>query len=104
MVRSVLTLILLNKKLKNPSLLLTFKSREWDGFNPELFLIFSNSTVLPILDYATGVWGTGTWASLDELHLKACKSILGVKGSTTPFGLMQNEVVVLCMTIDILIS
>ena len=63
------------------------KSNEWDGFNPGLFLFLFDSTILPILNYATDVWGFGTWECLEKIHLMACKSTLGVKGSTTSLGI-----------------
>ena len=59
------------------------KSREWGGFQPRLFLYLFDHTIMPILNYASEVWGTNEWPKLEKLHLSACKYALGVKSSTT---------------------
>ena len=59
------------------------KSREWGGFQPRLFLYLFDHTILPVLNYASEIWGTNEWPKLERLHLSACKYALGVKSSTT---------------------
>ena len=38
---------------------------------------------MPVLNYASEIWGTNEWPKLERLHLSACKYALGVKSSTT---------------------
>ena len=59
------------------------KSREWGGFQPRLFLYLFDHTILPILNYASEIWGSDEWPKLETLHLKACKFALGVRANTT---------------------
>ena len=59
------------------------KSKEWGGFQPRLFLYLFEHTIIPILNYASEVWGFDEWAKLETLHLKACKYALGVRSNTT---------------------
>ena len=40
-------------------------------------------TILPILNYASEIWGFDEWPKLETLHLKACKYALGVRTNTT---------------------
>lgn len=40
-------------------------------------------TIVPILNYASEVWGFEEWSKLETLHLKACKYALGVRSNTT---------------------
>ena len=58
------------------------KSREWGGFQPRLFLHLFDHTLMPIMTYASEVWGTIEIPKLERLHLSACKYALGVKSST----------------------
>ncbi len=62
------------------------KSKEWGGFQPRLFLYLWDHTILPILNYASEVWGVDEWPKLETLHLKACKYALGVRTNTTTDG------------------
>ncbi len=62
------------------------KSREWGGFQPRLFLYLFDHTILPILNYASEVWGLEEWSNLETVHLNACKFALGVKANTTTDG------------------
>ena len=39
--------------------------------------------VIPILNYASEIWGFEEWSKLQTLHLKACKYALGVRSSIT---------------------
>ena len=59
------------------------KSKEWGGFQPRLFLYLFDHTIVPILNYASEIWGFEEWSKLETLHLKACKYALGVRPSTT---------------------
>ena len=59
------------------------KSKEWGGFQPHLFLYLFDHTIVPILNYASEIWGFEEWSKLETLHLKACKYALGVRSSTT---------------------
>ena len=59
------------------------KSREWGGFQPRLFLYLFDHTILPILNYASEIWGFDDWHKLETLHLKACKYALGVRTNAT---------------------
>ena len=52
-------------------------------FQPRLFLYLFDHTVLPILNYASEIWGFDEWPKLETLHLKACKYALGVRTNTT---------------------
>ena len=38
--------------------------------------------MVPILNYAAGVWGGNEWPDLERMHLMACKFILGVNQAT----------------------
>lgn len=38
---------------------------------------------MPVLNYASEIWGTNEWPKLERMHLSACKYALGVKSSTT---------------------
>ena len=58
------------------------KSRDWGGFQPRLFLYLFDHTIIPILNYASDVWGTSECPKLERLHLSASKYALGVKSST----------------------
>ena len=58
------------------------KSREWGGFQPRLFLYLFDHTIMPIISYASDIWGAHEWPKLERLHLSACKYALGVKSST----------------------
>ena len=58
------------------------KSRDWGGFQPRLYLYLFDHTIMPILNYASEVWGETEWPKLERLHLSACKYALGVKSST----------------------
>ena len=69
------------KALKSYFSLLS-KSREWGGFQPRLFLHLFDHTIMPILTYASEVWGTIQMPKIERLHLSACKYALGVKSST----------------------
>ena len=59
------------------------KSKEWGGFQPRLILYLFDHTIVPILTYASEIWGFEEWSKLETLHLKACKYALGVRSSTT---------------------
>ena len=59
------------------------KSREWGGFQPWIFLYLFDHTIIPILNYASEIWGTNDWPKLERLHLSACKYARGVKSTTT---------------------
>ena len=54
------------------------KSKEWVGFQPCLFLYLFDHTIVPILNYATEIWGFEEWSKLETLHKKACKYALGI--------------------------
>ena len=59
------------------------KSKEWGGFQPRLFLYLFDHTIVPIVNYASEIWGFEECSKLETLHLKACKYALGVRSSTT---------------------
>ena len=59
------------------------KNNEWGGFQPRLFLFLFDHTIMPILNYASEVWGISEQPILERLHLKACKYALGVKSTTS---------------------
>ena len=53
------------------------KSKEWGGFQPHLCLYLFDHTIVPILTYASEIWGFEEWPTLEMLHLRACKYALG---------------------------
>ena len=73
----------IKEKAQKSHFSLLAKSREWGGFQPRLFLYLFDHTIMPILNYASEIWGTNEWPKLERLHLSACKYALGVKSSTT---------------------
>ncbi len=59
------------------------KNTDWGGFLPRLFLFLFDHTIMPILNYASEVWGISEQPQLERLQLKACKYALGVKSTTS---------------------
>ena len=59
------------------------KSKEWGGFQPRLFLYSFDHTIVPILNYASEIWGFEECSKVETLNLKACKYALSVRSSTT---------------------
>ena len=58
------------------------KCKDFNGLQPRLFLYLFDQTIIPILTYASEIWGFDEYAKLERLHLSACKYILGVKSTT----------------------
>ena len=58
------------------------KCKDFDGLHPRLFLYLFDQTIAPILNYASEIWGHEEFVTLEQLHLSACKYILGVKSTT----------------------
>ena len=60
------------KEKANKAFFDIFKSREWGGFQPSrLFLYLFDHTIVPILNYASEIWGLEEWSKLETLHLNA---------------------------------
>ena len=66
------------------------KNKEWQGFNPKVFLHVFDKTILPILNYGAEVWGNNPWNELENLRLQACKYTLGVHQSTPTDGVYSG--------------
>ena len=64
------------------------KCKDFSGLQPRLFLF--DQTIVPILNYAFEIWGFEEYNTFEQLHLSACKYILGVK-STTRTGAVYAE-------------
>ena len=47
----------------------------------------SDHLISPILSHGCEVWGNYDWAEIERLHLWFCKSVLGVKTSTSTDGI-----------------
>ena len=60
---------IIKQKAQKSYFALLSKSNEWDGFNPRLFLFLFDSTKLPILNYTTDVWGSGSWDAFKNFTL-----------------------------------
>ena len=58
------------------------KCKDLNGMQPSLFLYLFDQTIVPILNYASEIWGFDEHATLERLQLSACKYILGVKSTT----------------------
>ena len=58
------------------------KCKDFSGLQPRLFLYLFDQTIVPILNYASEIWGFEEYSTLERLHLSACKYILGVKSTT----------------------
>ena len=54
--------------------------RHFESGDKHLYLF--NKTIIPILNYASEIWSFEEYATLERLHLSACKYILGVKSTT----------------------
>ena len=52
------------------------------GLTPKVVLSLFDKMITPILNYASEVWGFHAAPNIERVHLKFCKSILGVKSST----------------------
>ena len=42
------------------------------------FLYLFDHMIVPILNYASEIWGFEEWSKLETLHKKACKYALGI--------------------------
>ncbi|CAG2254560.1 unnamed protein product [Mytilus edulis] len=49
----------------------------------DIFTKIYENTVIPVLDYASGVWGAKQYDNIERLHYRAIRTFLGV-GKTTP--------------------
>lgn len=61
------------------------------GLDYKVFEKIYNSTVLPVMDYSTGVWGYKIFDSYERLHHKAVCTFLGV-GKQTPLTALDGDV------------
>ena len=57
------------------------KCKDFNGLQPSLFLYLLDQTIVPILNYASEIWGFDKHGTLERLHL-ACKNIFSVKLTT----------------------
>ena len=72
----------INSKAGKAYYSLISKCKDFNGLQPRLFLYLFDQTIIPILNYASEIWGLDEYAILERLHLSACKHILGVKSTT----------------------
>ena len=62
------------------------KSREWQGFEPNLLLYLCDHLIAPVVSYGCEIWGNHSWDAIERLHLFICKYAAGVKSSTPNDG------------------
>jgi len=54
-----------------------------DCCNPSIFLKLFDAQIVPVLLYASEIWGVSEFEEMEKVHLYACKRLLNV-GSRTP--------------------
>ena len=53
------------------------------GLKPDMAFRIFDCKILPILLYASGIWGTHSSPDIEKVHHKFCKFILGVSSKTS---------------------
>ena len=63
------------------------KSRAMGGFNYNVYTSLYNSTVKPILEYGSEIWGHKSYSCLNAVYHRACRAFLGVGRYTPNLGI-----------------